>query len=154
MSSGVGGQRVQVWVGDFDTPDRFRTYFGENYEETEGQDGAPISLFATGQGARFYDHDFLETQLVPERTTDIRALLEGHSFSRFYTDSLVQAFDNNPLPTNAIVLFFGEGPGEARSASGPGFELRFLGTFDCNPKADSVNSEQQAASSERRVHHP
>lgn len=144
MSSGVGGRRVQVWVGDFDTPERFQAYFRANDEETEDQEGAPLSLFAAGQGALFYDPDFLETQLAPERTTDIRALLEGHSFSTSYIDAVAQAFPDDPLPINALALFFGEDLFEARSVSGPGVELRFLGTFDYDSKADSVAAERQA----------
>lgn len=145
MSNGTGGQRVQVWVGDFDTQDRFQAYFRDNdAAETEGQQDAPISQWAAGQGARFYDHDFLETQFVPERTQDIRPLLEGHSFSTSYIDAVVQAFEAEPRPMNALVVFFGGDLEDPRSASGPGFELRFLGAFECDPNAGSVTTERQA----------
>jgi hypothetical protein len=134
--------RLKVWVGNFPSRERLDQYFDERYD-----DDNPVSAFAVGQGARFYDHDLLELDFAPDPTADLRPLLAGHSYSSSYVESVAEAFERDPAPVNTVVLFFGEELEAPRSVSGEDFDLRYLREFAYDPAADSVSTAELAATS-------
>jgi len=140
------GNIIKVWVGRFPSRERFDAYFEETYSEPDKESGEerPISQFAAGQGDWFYDHDFLERSFSPELVTDLRPLLERHSFSTSYVEEVVQAYHVQPTPVNVLILFSGEELEEPRSVSGPDFELHYLGAFSYEPLSDSVVAQRQS----------
>ena len=73
---------VDIWVGSFPSRAAFEGYLHETYGD---HDHAPLSKFAADMGQTFYDHDFLEAAYHEEPSSDLGALLEGHSFARSYT---------------------------------------------------------------------
>ncbi|HVK04580.1 MAG TPA: immunity 22 family protein [Armatimonadaceae bacterium] len=138
-------RQVQVWAGRFPSRACLDAYFEEVYDAGDGEEEAtpPISAFAAGQGERFYDHDALEVSFSPGPAADLRPLLEAHSFSTSYVDAVTSAVQSSGMrDANTLVLFFGVGLEHPRSVSEEGVALDYLGAFDCDPAAESVEARR------------
>jgi hypothetical protein len=115
-----------IWLGQFgpDSPD---AYFVQEYVEDE----TPHSQFGAEQDQPYFDYDFVEIS-VPNDPRPVRDLVDGHSYSESYIDSVVQkATDLGINEANVFVLANKDQFALPRSVAGPGYKLWYLGEFVC-----------------------
>lgn len=118
--------RYHIWLGRF-TSDASAAYFEEQY----GNDDAPLSQFCAEQGEKSYDHDFVELSVEPEPQS-IKSLVDGHSSSEAYLDLVVtKATELEIVEANVFVLANTDEFEHPQSASGPGYQLWYLGEYEC-----------------------
>lgn len=119
-----------IWIGLFesDAPD---DYFEEKYER---DDGEPINRFAEEQGEEFYDHDWIEVSyLDADDVRDVRALVDGHSYSIDYIDAVCDRAQTLGLgKINVFVLADKAEFNNPKSVTGQNYRLEYLGQFNCN----------------------
>jgi hypothetical protein len=125
-------KEYDIWVGTFPTATALAGYLAE----THSDDSVPISRLAADMGQRFCDHDFLEHSFHDAPSSDIRARLEPHSFSRAYVEAAAAAFESAAAPSfNTILLVWGKRIAHPSSVQRDGYRLQYLGRFRCNPSA-------------------
>jgi hypothetical protein len=123
---------VDVWVGNFESESAFSAYLAETYAD---DDATPLSPFASDQGQRFYDHDFVE-RCDFDRTADLRAAMALCSFATSYIDEVVAAYRQANLPSvNAALLAFGGVIRAPKSVSSAAYQLWHLGRFRSDPRS-------------------
>ena len=116
-----------LWLGQFG-PDAPEDFFEEQYDR---EDDEPLSQFAASQGETWYDHDFVEISYLDD-LQEVRALVDGHSYSESYLDSVVaKAAALGIDQANVFVFADKEQFAGPCSASGPGYQLWYLGEFEC-----------------------
>jgi hypothetical protein len=124
---------LDIWVGNFPTELAFTEYLAETYSD---DDITPISQLAADIGERSYDHDFLERSFHKSPSSNLGPRLEPHSFSASYIAAAAAAFESASLPSfNAILLVWGKQFSRPHSILGEGYQLHYLGRFDCDPDA-------------------
>jgi hypothetical protein len=115
-----------IWIGQF-RPDSPDTYFVQEYVDDE----SPHCQFAAEQGDICFDYDFVEISF-PNDPRPIREFVDGHSYSEFYLDAVVQkAAALGVTEANVFVLANKEEFTAPRSVVGPGYKLWYLGEFGC-----------------------
>lgn len=115
-----------IWLGLFG-PDAPENYF---VQEDVG-DESPHSQFAAEQGELAFDYDFVEIS-YPHDPKPVRALVDGHSYSASYLDSVMKkSADLGIAEANVFVLANKDQFKSPRSAAGPGYHLWYLGEFVC-----------------------
>jgi hypothetical protein len=122
-------ERSHIWLGQFGpgSPDDF---FEEHRSDEEDED-APRSAFAASQQETLFDYDFVEISFLEEMQS-VRSLVEGHSFCESYLDAVVaQAAALGIEQANVFILADKEQFATPCSASGPGYQLAYLGEFAC-----------------------
>lgn len=125
---------VDVWVGQFPTEGAFEGYLRETYREDD--DDSPITQFAADMGETFYDHDLTEAAYHEVPSNDLATLIEDHSFASSYAREVMAAYQRSaPGAVNVVILVWGREIERPRSVEGVGYSLRYLGQFDCDPKA-------------------
>ena len=118
---------AHLWLGQFG-PDAPADFFEECYGR---EDDEPFSQFAASQGETSYDHDFVEISYLEEMES-VRTLVDGHSYSESYLDAVLsKAASLGIAAANVFVFADKEQFTAPRSASGPGYQLWYLGEFEC-----------------------
>lgn len=144
--------RALVWIGAFRSRQRSKEYFLEaehsDEDATDDDVEGPISEFAASQGVAFYDHDWLEVTFLDAATRNLGQALEGASFSTSYLDQVVQAAGASVSLFNTTAVYCGDEIETPCSATGDGFHLDYLGSFEYDPRADSVLAARRAVISE------
>src|SRR5262245_31429660 len=113
-----------IWLGVFG-PDAPEKYFVQEYVDDE----TPQSQFGAEQGQPYFDYDFVEISF-PNDPRPVRALVDGHSYSASYLDSVVKmAADLGITEANVFVLANKDQFTSPRSVSGLGYKLWYLGEF-------------------------
>lgn len=116
-----------IWLGQFG-PEAPEDFFEEQYGR---EDDAPLSQFAASQGKSTYDHDHVEISYLNDMES-VRSLVHGHSYYRSYLDDVVaKAAELGIQRANVFILAGQEQFPSPRSASGPGYQLWYLGEFHC-----------------------
>lgn len=135
-------ERVDVWLGRFGSEEALDRYFDETY----GEDDAPISRFAADMDATFYDHDLVERVFRPA-SHDPLALLEGLSFADEFArhaatrwhEAQRSALPHRPPdapPLDVVVLVFGGEIDAPRSVLADDHELHHVGQFRTSGRSD------------------
>jgi hypothetical protein len=126
---------VDVWVGQFPSEKAADSYFAETYSRRR-----PISQFAADMAERFYDHDFVEREFLPEGISDLSHALAGHSFSSSYLADVIAAASGADLPAalNTVLLVWGREIEAPVSVRTPHMSLVYIGRFDCDPNAPNA----------------
>ena len=115
-----------IWLGLFG-PDAPENYFVQEYVD----DDSPQSQFGAEQGEIVFDYDFVEISF-PHDPLPVRALVNGHSYSASYIDSVVKKAANLGITeVNVFVLANKDQFASPRSVTGPGYRLWYLGEFVC-----------------------
>ena len=115
-----------IWLGLFG-PDSPETYFVQTYVDDE----TPLSQFGAEQGERSFDYDLVEISF-PNDPLPVRDLVDGHSYSESYLDSVVKkAAELGIVEANVFVLADKDEFASPRSVTGPGYKLWYLGEFIC-----------------------
>jgi hypothetical protein len=124
---------VDLWLGKSADAELFETFFAETY----GEDDAPISPFAAGQGETFYDHDFIDRRRE-DAFSSLDEAFEGISFgSSFVEDARAKIGD---FDYNFVVASYSDDFSEPRSASVEGIELTYVGRFTYDRNAAPVGN--------------
>jgi hypothetical protein len=122
---------LDIWVGTFPSSDALSAYVAESYSE---DDSVPISQLAADMQQRFYDHDFIERAFHESPSSELRSLLEPHSFAASYARPAGERFDAMGLPgINTILLVWGEQFDKPASVLRDDYQLHYLGRFSCDP---------------------
>jgi hypothetical protein len=122
---------IDIWIGTFPTKSALAEYLAETYTD---DDSAPISRLAADMGQKFYDHDFLEHSFHLSPSSDIRARLGPHSFSRSYVEAAAAAFESGGTSSfNTILLVWGKRITHPSSVQRDDYRLQYLGRFACAP---------------------
>ena len=115
-----------IWLGQFgpDSPDRY-------FVQEDADDKTPQSRFGAEQGQLYFDYDFVEISF-PNDSRPVRDLVDGHSYSESYLDSVVQkAAELGISEANVFVLANKDQFKSPRSVTGPAYRLWYLGEFVC-----------------------
>jgi hypothetical protein len=123
-------ETLDIWVGTFPNEEALSDYLEESYDD----DSLPISKLAADMRQDFYDHDFVESSFHELPSSDLRCLLDGHSFSLSYASVAGARFDAAALPSmNTILLVWGEEILHPISVLRDNYQLHYLGRFASNP---------------------
>lgn len=122
--------RAHFWIGNGNC-EKLKEYFAEIWNEQDpDRDYTPLSYFAQDQGAKWYDHDWLE-KIICEDAKPIAQLVEHMSYSTHYRGKLIETAELFDLKSANIVVMFDLGAGDcfpnARSVSNHYVDLRYLG---------------------------
>lgn len=119
-------QVSHIWLGLFG-PESPETYFVQEYVDDE----TPQSQFGAEQGQVSFDYDFVEISF-PNDPRPVRDLVNGHSYSESYIDSVVRkAVELGISDANVFVLAGKDQFESPRSVTGAGYILWYLGEFVC-----------------------
>lgn len=117
-----------IWLGLF-SDNAPADFFVERYDR---EDDEPLSPFSESQGEIYYDHDFVEISYL-NSPVNIAELVEGHSYSEQYLDSVLVAARAAEISTaNVLVLASEDQFPSATMATGEGYKLWHLGKFTYN----------------------
>ncbi len=117
-----------IWLGKFASEAALDEYFEESYDEDD--DDAPINGFAKDQRATFYDHDWVERSF--KKGDDLKKLIKGHSWSEKYMSKVIAAAEKQKIAgANVFVMADRNEFRKPRSVKGKGYELWYVGTFEC-----------------------
>jgi len=115
-----------IWLGLFG-PDAPDNYFVQEYVDAE----TPQSQFGAEQGQHSFDYDFVEISF-PNDARPVRELVDGHSYSASYLDTVVQkAASLGITEANVFILASKDEFERPRTVTGPGYKLWYLGEFVC-----------------------
>jgi len=135
---------IHVWLGRFDSSDRFNEYLEEHsYEDDRGD--RPLSQFAAGQGETWYDHDGIESNFSDDPRRDSVSsrgvgFYSTFSYTRSYLDAVIVDAARTPLPdANAVIGIDASEVASPRSVTDDGVELVFLGTYHRLPPAPTFD---------------
>jgi hypothetical protein len=114
------------WAGCF--PEELAsTYFAEVYGVD--RDETPLSAFASDQGERFYDHDFLEYGFS-DAAGSVEELVTGYSYSDQWGAEFARRVAEAGLSGVNWFAFISEGKiDRPRSVRGDGYWYHYLGTI-------------------------
>jgi hypothetical protein len=113
------------WLGQFPDRKRAAKYFAEQYED----DDAPVSEFARDQGAKWYDHDLMESGFS-KGANSIEKLVKGHSYYEQWAEELARrAKYAGVTGVNLLVFINKDQIKKPRSSKGEGYSLHYLGTI-------------------------
>jgi hypothetical protein len=119
--------RVDFWGGVFASRTDLDEYFDEQYDD----DDAPISTFAADMGERFYDHDSTQRSLQGTSSSDMAALLKGHSHAESYAVKTVENYLILGIGlVNTVVADWNEEIEQPISVEKPDRRLNYLGRFE------------------------
>ncbi|HNX57813.1 MAG TPA: immunity 22 family protein [Spirochaetota bacterium] len=119
-------EKSHIWLGLFPGKDEFDAFFEEQYEDDE----KPVNAFAGSQGERFYDADWLERSF--KDNVDMRALIEGHSYSSDYIDLVIEKAGIMGIArANAFVIADTGEIDSPRSVDLADRKLWYIGVFAC-----------------------
>lgn len=133
-------QTAQFWAGVFADEAAFSAFIREDpaYYAEDNEDGdLPLSAFARSQGARWYDHDFMEAGFSAEASSDIAGMFKGHSYVADWAGEFGRRLSAAGLTAcNAFVLVGIDAQRDGSlhrqidapcSTEGDGFRLVYLG---------------------------
>ncbi|HEY1189878.1 MAG TPA: immunity 22 family protein [Gemmata sp.] len=100
--------------------------------EVRGGSDSPPSQFGAEQEQPYsFDYDFVEISFVDE-PRPIRDFVDGHSYSGSYLDAVARKAAEAGITEANVSVLADKGQFESpRSATGPGYELWYLGEFTC-----------------------
>lgn len=136
-------QDIHVWLGRFDSMDRWQDYLEEHYDED--RDDLPLNQFAADQGEVFYDDDWIEYHFSDEPPAGserawLTQLLSGFSYTHSFLDAVIADALRAPLAgVNAVIGIDEEEIPNPRSVDGDGYELRFVGRYQRTPHGPGFN---------------
>jgi hypothetical protein len=117
------------WIGRFANIERLAEYFAENYDDSDDGDDTPVSQFAKDQDESWYDHDFLE-YVFDASGAHVEELIASASYAEQWSSELAKRAADAPMPgMNTVVFISQDQIGNPRSVTGPGYELRYVGTI-------------------------
>ena len=120
-------QTSHIWIG------RFGPAAPEDYfvlQPCDDDFDGPRCRFAADQGETSFDYDFVEISFVDEMAS-VRSFVEGHSWWESYIDQVEKlATELGIREINVFVLGDTREFQHPRSASGPDYELWYLGEFE------------------------
>jgi uncharacterized RDD family membrane protein YckC len=126
---GPAGEMIaHLWLGQFG-PAAPADFFEERSPREDDDD--PLSPFAASQGETWYDHDFVEISYLDEMES-VGSLVDGHSYSDTYRDAVVARAAALGIDRANVFVWAGrEQFNSPNSTSGPGYQLWYLGEFEC-----------------------
>ncbi len=125
--------QVDVWLGRAADEQSFEAFFDETY----GEDDAPISAFAASQGETFYDHDFVD-RVRAEAFMSLDEAFNGLSYGSSFIEDVwakIGEFDYN-----MVVSCYSDDFSAPRSANADGIELEYIGRFAYDKTAGPVGN--------------
>ncbi len=115
------------YLGQFVNQERAEDFFRETWDEDdEDREHTPLTEFASSQGQRWYDHDFLEWHLDPSAKT-VQELVAGASWHAQWVAELARRAAMSGITANAFVFIEESQITHPRSVVGNGFSLQYMG---------------------------
>lgn len=124
-------KRVSLWIGTFDSYDRMKDYFKNEYTE----DGDRIeSQFEDNFEIEDIDEDLYEVQFYPDQLIAIKNLIEGCSYEEQVIPKLYEKINNaDKIYGNTVALLYDYMyNNEIKLREGEGYSISYIGTVRYN----------------------
>lgn len=150
--------KTQIWVGHFQSETQLSDFVSEDpdYYKLEDRADGSLSKFASSQGQRFIDHDFLEVSFDDQDSLGTKRF-KNHYYADFWRDKVEQECQSRALGSFNSCITLGvyisrAGASEPQVAAPydvneDGFWLVYLGEFEHGDGTDdnSINDMITAA---------